>query len=66
MKLIEKWVIEAINDLNVIFTVEEVRDRIISKKGKSLLIGSNTQIASYCSRHGNRIDRMTYRRKRYD
>ena len=64
MKLIEKWVIEAINDLNVVFTVEEVRDMIISKKGNSLHIGSNTQLASYFRRYGYRVGPMTYRRKR--
>jgi hypothetical protein len=64
MKLIEKWVMESINSLNTTFTVEEVRDNIISKKGNSLIIGSNTQLASYCRRHGYRIGPMTYRRKR--
>jgi len=64
MKLIEKWVMESINNLSVTFTVEEVRDSIISKKGKSIIIGSNTQLASYCRRYGYRVGPMTYRRKR--
>ena len=63
MKLIEKWVLEAIQELTSPFTVDEVRDKIVSKKGLSKMIGSNTQIASYCKRHAYWVNTSTYRRK---
>lgn len=63
MKLIEKWVLEAIQELTSPFTVDEVRDKIISKKGLSKLIGNNAQIASYCKRYAYRVNTATYRRK---
>ena len=63
MKLLDKWVMEAIEELTSPFTVDEVRDKIIAKKGLSKIIGSNTQIASYCKRYAYRVNTATYRRK---
>ena len=66
MKLLERWIFEAMQELVEPFTISEIRDSIISKKGRSNFIGSDTQIAAYCRRYGYKVSRSTYRRNKHD
>ena len=63
MKILERWIYETVKTIDGEFTIDELKDKIVNKKGKSNLIGSNTQIAAYCRRYANRISESTYRRR---
>ncbi len=63
MKLIERWILEAMDTFSGPFTLDELRGAIISKKGKSIYIGNRTQLAHYCKRHARKVDAGVYRRK---
>jgi hypothetical protein len=62
MKLIERWILEAIATFKGEFTLDEIRGAIVAKKGNSLYIGNDTQLAHYCKRHARRVSDGTYRR----
>jgi len=63
MKLLERWIYETMSEFNGVFTIDQLRDKIVAKKGNSIYIGSNTQIASYCKKYGTLVAPKTYRRK---
>ena len=63
MKLIEKWILEAMETLKGEFTLDELRCAIVDKKGNSIYIGSHTELAHYCKRHARKVSVRTYRRK---
>jgi len=63
MKILERWIYEIVKTMDGDFTIDEVKDKIINKKGKSNLIGSNSQLASYCRRYADRVSESTYRRR---
>jgi len=63
MKLIERWILEAMDTFSGQFTLDELRGAIVAKRGNSIYIGNRTQFAHYCKRHARRVDAGTYRRK---
>jgi len=62
MKLIEKWILEAMETLKGEFTLDELRGAIVDRKGESIYIGSPTQLAHYCKRHARKVSAGVYRR----
>jgi len=62
MKLIERWILEAMATFKGEFTLDEIRGAIVAKKGNSIYIGNRTQFAHYCKRHARRVSDGTYRR----
>ena len=57
-KFFEKWIIEAVNELEGEFTVANVLDTIIQRRGTSMYIGNTQAIGSLLCKREDLVTRL--------
>ncbi len=57
-KFFEKWIIEAVSELESEFTVADVLDSIIRRRGTSMYIGNTQAIGSLLCKRADLVTRL--------
>ncbi len=57
-KFFKKWILEAVEEMDEIFTVHQIVSNIVEKKGTSMYVGNSQEVGSLLSSLPKLVERL--------